>query len=105
MVRRDSPAALVPRPPATPPMVRPVRGTHQAGRRRVGCPPRPQSAAATPAGPAEGEGGGLVVAKEYVVRMVVKERHLQPPPPFTARGLDHYVPEDAPAARWARWSP
>ena len=36
VVRRDSPAAPVPRPPATPPMVRPVRGTHRAGRRRVG---------------------------------------------------------------------
>ena len=58
VVRRDSPAALVPRPPATPLMVRPVRGTHRAGRRRVGCPPGPQTAAATPAGPAVGEGGG-----------------------------------------------
>ena len=87
MVLVISPAVLVSRSPATPLTVRPVRSTHRAGRRRVGCPPRPQSAAATPAGPAEGEGGGLVVAKEYVVRMVVKERHLQPPPPSAARPL------------------
>lgn len=46
-----------------------------------------------------------VVAKEYVVRVVVKERHLQPPPPSASRSLEHYVPGDAPAARWARCSP
>jgi len=59
-----SPAVLVSRSPATPLTVRPVRSTHRAGRRRVGCPPRPQSAVATPAGPAEGEGGGEGVCGE-----------------------------------------
>ena len=36
-----------------------------------------------------------VVAKEYVVRVVVKERHLQPPPPSAA-------PQPRPLCTWGR---
>ena len=104
MVRRDSPAVLVPRPPATPPMVRPVRGTHRAGRRGVDCPPTPQTAAAPPAGPAVGEGGGEGMSGEdggqgAAIATSTTIHHPPPPAGLTLMYLETLRPLGGPGGR------
>ena len=80
---------------------RPARRTYLTVRRRVEPPSHRSRAGVTPCLPAE------VVAVGYgmAVKVVVQGRPVRSLPPPTPRELDHYVPWNALAARWAMWSP